>query len=256
MERIKSLNLYQKGVLLLLTVMFLIFTVIYSVTVHREGFAYKNTILIPKQENGITVYSGKIQGEQAAFTVIENKTVEFQYGDKIYGPYVVKEDPSALPKQNELSDSMIGVEIYDNNEVIFRGGVLEEGEDRWLFNEDGSFDTTSVSYTINGVELDEDGNTIDQMEPPVFVIFELLSGPRISHKGDWLSWFVGVIISVFTVISILFADELFRWNLAFQIRNVQQAEPSEWEIASRYIVWTVFTVMAMLFFIMGLQYVN
>ena len=51
----------------------------------------------------------------------------------------------------------------------------------------------------------------------------------------------------------LFADELFRWNLAFQIRNVDHAEPSEWEIASRYLGWTVLTIMALVLYIMGLQ---
>ena len=51
----------------------------------------------------------------------------------------------------------------------------------------------------------------------------------------------------------LFADELFRWNLAFQIRNVEKAEPSDWEIAQRYIAWTAMTIMALILFIMGLQ---
>ena len=44
--------------------------------------------------------------------------------------------------------------------------------------------------------------------------------------------------------SILFADELFRWNMAFQIRNADQAEPSDWEIASRYIFWTGMPLLA------------
>ena len=65
-----------------------------------------------------------------------------------------------------------------------------------------------------------------------------------------------VILSIFTAISILFADEIFRWNLAFRIRNVEQAEPSEWEITSRYIVWTVLPILITIFFIVGLQEVN
>ena len=46
--------------------------------------------------------------------------------------------------------------------------------------------------------------------------------------------FVAVFICVLNAVSILFADELFRWNLAFQIRNVDHAEPSDLEIAGRY----------------------
>lgn len=77
-----------------------------------------------------------------------------------------------------------------------------------------------------------------------------------THKGEWYVWLGGVIICIVTAISILFADELFRWNLSFQFRNVEQAEPSEWEIASRYIAWTVLTMMAIVIFVMGLQYTN
>ena len=91
MERIKSLGRYQKGVLLFMIAMVLIFTVLYPTTIAREGFAYKNAILIPNSENGSTVYSGKIQGKQAEFTVCEDKTVYFQYDDKTYGPYTRRE---------------------------------------------------------------------------------------------------------------------------------------------------------------------
>ena len=65
--------------------------------------------------------------------------------------------------------------------------------------------------------------------------------------------FGAVFICILNAISILFADELFRWNLAFQIRNVDNAEPSDWEIAGRYIGWTVMTIMALVIFITGLQ---
>ena len=50
----------------------------------------------------------------------------------------------------------------------------------------------------------------------------------------------------------LFADELFRWDLSFRVRDVEQAEPSDWEIASRYIGWTFCILMALLIFIKGL----
>ena len=62
-----------------------------------------------------------------------------------------------------------------------------------------------------------------------------------------------MLFCIVTAISILFADELFRWNLSFQIRDADRAEPSDWEIATRYIAWTVMPVMAMVIFIAGLQ---
>ena len=258
MEKIKSLGLYQKMILLFLSVLVIIFSMLYSVASKKEGFAYQNKILIPKQENGSTLYSGKIKGEHAAFTVFEDNAVKFRYGDKSYGPYIVKEDPSAIPKDHSLSDSMIGVEVYDNKELIFRGGVLDSDNELWLFNEDGGFDTSSIGFvtTMDGIVVDENGNEIDEMEPPVSVILELMDEPKLTNKGNWVIWVEAVILSIFTAISIFFADEIFRWNLAFRIRNVEQAEPSEWEITSRYIIWTVFPILITIFFIVGLQEVN
>ena len=253
MEKIKCLNRYQKGSLLLITAMVLVFTVVYPMTIAREGFAYKNNILIPNQENGNAVYSGKIQGKQASFTVSADKTVVFQYGDKIYGPYTAKEDPTAIPKDEELGKYMTGVELRQGEEILFRGGVWDQGEYRWLYNEDGSLESLGFSVMINGIESDENGNVADPMKPSVSTILDLMAGPELTHKGEWIAWFTGVFVCIVTALSILLADELFRWNLSFQIRNVDRAEPSDWEIAGRYIAWTIMPIMAMVIFIMGLQ---
>ena len=186
--------------------------------------------------------------------VSADKTVEFQYGDKIYGPYIAKEIQDAVPQKSELRESMTGVELYDGEELLFRGGVMKHGEDYWLFNEDGDFEHINISWgTIDGIEMDAAGNIIDPMEPSVSNILDLMAGPELTHKGEWSTWFGGVVISILTAISILFADELFRFNLAFQIRNVEQAEPSEWEIASRYIVWTILPILTVILFVIGLQ---
>ncbi len=254
MEKIKSLNCYQKGVLIFMITMVLVFAVIYHMTISQVGFKYKDTIFVPSQENGSTVYSGKIQGLQAHFMVSEDKTIVFQYGDKTYGPYTVKEDPIAIPKDKEMQEYMTGVELRQGEDILFRGGVLEIGDSYWLYNEDGTLDNLGFSYvTSDGIERDENGNVIDSIEPSASIILELMNEPELTHKGEWFAWFGAVFICVLNALSILFADELFRWNLAFQIRNVDNAEPSDWEIAGRYIGWTVLTITALVVFIMGLQ---
>lgn len=43
-------------------------------------------VLTVSHENNSTVYSGKINGEKARFTVSEDKSVMFNCGDKSYGP--------------------------------------------------------------------------------------------------------------------------------------------------------------------------
>ena len=254
MERIKCLNYYQKGLLLLMTAMMLVFAVLYPVTISRVGFEYKGMILVPSQENGNTVYSGKIQGKQANFTVSEDKSVVFQYGKKIYEPYTIKEDATAIPKNEEMAEYMMGVELRQGEDILFRGGVLDTGNFYWLYSEDGTLDNVAISYVgSDGIERDKNGNIIDPVEPSASTILELMNNPELKHKGKWFVWFVAVFICVLNAVSILFADELFRWNLAFQIRNVDHAEPSDLEIAGRYIGWTVISIMALVIFIMGLQ---
>jgi len=253
-KRVKDLGKYPKVILLLMIVMVLAFALLYFITVGRVGYAYKDSILIPNQENGNTIYSGKIQGKQTFFTVFADKTVEFQHGDKIYGPYTAKEDETAVPVDYNMAQWMTGVELCCGKEVIFRGGVLEAEDFRWLINEDGSSVNTDIYVTAsNGVTTDMDGNIIDPMEPSVSTILDLMAGPEMTHKGEWLVWFCGVFVCFVATISILFADELFRLSLAFRIRNVEYAEPSDWEIGSRYIIWTLLPVCALVLFILGLR---
>ena len=55
------------------------------------------------------------------------------------------------------------------------------------------------------------------------------------------------------VISILFADELFRLGLIGRVRDWDQAEPSEFEIAGRYISWTLFPILILWIYFTGLR---
>ena len=244
LDRIKELGRYQKILLLLMAVMILAFTVIYPIVTALSGFLYEDTILVPAEEDGGTVYSGKIRGTAATFTVSADKTVIFQYGNTVYGPYTVKEDPTAIPKDSDLQTQMTGIELRCGGEIVFRGGVVNSGDWRMLYNEDGSFDLLrSITATMS------DGT----MEPSVSTILDLTDGPALTHNGTWLGWFGGVLICVITALTMLFADELFRWNASFLVRNAEEAEPSDWEIAGRYITWTALPVGALVLFIFGLR---
>lgn len=261
MERIRCLDRYQKGILILLAAMVLVFTAAYTVATARNGFAYKGAILVPAQENGNTVYSGKIKGERARFTVHADKTVDFQYGDKAYGPYTAREDPTAISEELaaefDWGVHLTGIELRKGEEIFFRGSVAKFEDRRRLFNENGSLEIESLGIDISAspdaILLDERGNVIDQMEPSASAILNLMAGPELVHKGEWGAWFGGVCVCIFTVVSILFADELFRWDLSFRIRDVERAEPSEWEMTSRYLGWVLMAVVALILFVSGLR---
>lgn len=255
MEKIKSLNRYQKGILIVMLVMSLIFGAVYRITISRVGFEYKDEILVPDQENDSTVYSGKIQGKEAQFTVSGDKTVTFRYGDKTYGPYTAKEEPAAVPKDEEMAEYMTGVELYQGDELLFRGGVLQTQDSQyWLYDEDGNLNNVVLSFAdSDGTERNEQGEVIDPFEPSASTILQLMGVPKLTHNGEWSAWFEGVFACVLNALFILFADEIFRWDLMFRIRNADQAEPSEWEIAGRYFLWTVLPIMALVLFVFGLQ---
>lgn len=254
MARIRQLDWYQRGILILLLALALLFAVIYRVRIARVGFLYQDKIFVPSEENGVTVYSGKISGESARFTVSEDKAVSFHCGEKTYGPYSVKEDPTALPEEEIQSTGMKGVEIREGEKLVFRGGFWQSGEDYWLRRQDGSMDlSVGVFVTGDGVMRDANGNAVDPLEPALCDILRLVYGPELTHKGSWLAWFGAVFISLLNTGSILYADELFRWNLSFQIQNAETAEPSEWEMMKRYLSWTVLTIMLLVIYIVGLR---
>lgn len=253
MERLRELNHYQKAILILMTAMTIIFTVIYVVTISRVGFEFKDTIFIPSKENGNTLYSAKLFGKQASFTVSEDKSVLFKSGNKSYGPYIAKEDASAIPKEEGLPDFTTGVELLKDDEVIFRGGILETDDSYTLYNEDGSLEGFGISYTTYDGITYHNGKIIDPLEPSARTILELMGEPELSHKGSGLPWFLAVSICIINAISIIFADELFRWILAFSIKYAYEAEPTDWEIAGRYISWTLLPIFALVVFIIGLN---
>lgn len=247
MQRLRELNGYQKVILILMAAMVLVFTVLYPVLTSRQAFSYRDGMLLRTQEGENTVYQGKVYGELASFTVSPDQTVEFYYGEKTYGPYTVLEDPDST----DLPDGVRGIQLQRNGETFFYGGVSGEGETFCVYRQDGSQMHGDSSM---GISFDAYGNLTNMMEPSAYTILEVMFGPELTHPGSWWGWVLGLVICVATAITMLYADELFRFHLLFEISNVEDVEPSGWEMASRYISWTLLPVLALAVFIIGLLY--
>ncbi len=252
MKKYNALNKFKKGILLFTTILVLIFTVVYAKTINTVGIEYNNVILSPLIENGQTIYSGRVQGEDVSLTVSKDKEVLLKYKDLIYGPYTLKEDPTALPSNKKDAEFMTGLELYLKDEMILRGGYFEKGDTRYLYQEDGSI-LSDYSIIANGVEYDEGGNLIDPMEPSLLTIASLILNPNLTHKGDWSFWFLGVFLYIILILTMFFADELFRWTLSFRVRDVELIEPTAWEITARYINWILIPFIMLIIFIIGVQ---
>lgn len=255
MERFRKLEPYSKLILIALIVMAVVFANLYGITASRVGYLYHDTIFVPRQSGGTTVYEGKLEKQDSAFTVTAD-TVTFTWGSKTYGPYTLRDDPTAIPEEEESAPYMTGIEILENGNVYFRGGMLEVSAGLLLYGEDGSFNfdhLISYAQTSDGTIVGPDGEITDFYRPEIHTIVELLNDPPLQSKGAWPAWFAGLFISLITAVSILFADELFRLSLAFRIQDPENAEPSDWELTTRRIGWTVVSLAILYLYFLGLQ---
>ena len=250
MNRFRELERFPKILLIALVLLVVVFAPIYGITASRLGYLHNGEIFVPRQENSLTLYETTVDDQLCVFTVTAD-TVTLLWGDKTYGPYTLREDPTAVPE--DISFPMTGIEILDGQKVYFRGGMTDEATDFWLVNEDGSH-TDSMSYTLsNGVEYDMNGNPIDHKKPVPYQIVSLLRGPELTHKGDWIGFLIGIFCAAATAVSILFADELFYLSICFRVENAETAEPSDWYIACRNFSWLLLTIFTGAAFFMGLQ---
>ncbi len=255
MERFRNLDRYSKLILVVLVVMAVVFASIYGISASRVGYLYHDAIFVPRQEGSTTIYEGKLEKQDSVFTVTAD-TVTFTCGSKTYGPYTLRYDPTAVPEEEDIASHMTGIEILENGTVYFRGGFLEVSAGLLIYGEDGSFHfdhLTSYAQTGDGTIVGPDGEIADFYRPDVHTIVELLNDPPLQAKGQWLAWFAGVLFSAVLAVSILFADELFRFSLAFRVRDPETVDPSDWEITSRCIGWTVGAIAFFYLYMLGLR---
>ena len=248
MKRFREMEGLQKGIVIVLAAVFVVFSAIYIVAVNREGFVFRDGFLRLSEENGNSVYSGKAGGKQTVITVAPDKSMAFRIGEKTYGPYEVKEDPTILPN---------GCDILLNGKSIYHGAVRELSDGVLVFNgSDGEpdvFGSINVYTGINGEYRDIDGNPVDIDEPRLSELFEWAKGPEAVRRGNSMMWFFGMLICVITVVSVLFAEELYRLYMSFRMENAEDAVPSEWYIMTRYLGWFLMTVCAIVIFAIGLR---
>ncbi len=253
MTSLKELDWYQKGILILLIVMIPVFAVLYAVTTSQVGYAYWNELLMPSEENGATLYSGQIQGQTTVITV-SGQSVTLQCGYHRYGPYTVREDPTAIPKDVTFTGPVTGLEIRRGESIYFRGARETTGNGFRLVYEDGKAqDSIRITAGLFTTSTDTYGNTVQSVEPTPNQILDLLDGPKLTHKGSRGGWLLGVLVCLLTAASIFFADELFRLRMVFHVQDVYDIEPSGWELGVRYGTWLLLTIGALVAFIVNLQ---
>ena len=249
----EEMSWFRRVLLIIMLAEIVGFAIATAVTVDRMGLEYDGGLLYPRTEGDVTWYEGRVDGEDAAFSVTPDGTVEYRWGEYVYGPYQVVEDPTALPEEFQYSGT--GVEIRQGDEVLFRGYRFSDS----LFDEDGELAWDIVSYAFtNDAILDlETGREVSQEEyhaPRFSTLARVVLEPELTHKGNVGAYLAVTFIALLNIVQILFPEALFKLSLLGRIRSVDidDAEPSSFYIAMEHIEWVVLAGACLIFYAMAL----
>ena len=229
----------EKALLLALAGMAVFFFFLYLILSRMPGVEYYDALLLRRGEGEVVTYSGKARGQRVEFQVTEEGAVTYVVDGQARGPYTVVRDPSAA-----LDDFLTGVEVRLGEEVLFRGGWLPDKDVPYLEDQWGTPQLQQY-FQSKG----EDGTL--PRDPSAAFLIQLVLEPDLRCRGQWELYALGLLLSLAAVPLILYAEQLFRWNLRFSIRDPERAEPSDWELFSRKLSWVILTGMALVLYILG-----
>ena len=242
-----EMSWYRRILLVVMVLEMLAFFCATLFAVNRSGLEYGGSLLFPGTEGGLSTYEGTVDGEAARFTVSPEGEVSYQWGAYAYGPWQVTEDPAAAPEG--FGSSMTGLEITQGDRVLFRGGYLG-GSFGMLYQENGApLWSRPINAVMNdGTVLGEDGREIspeEQHEPSLTALARVALDPELVHRGSILLYLLVTLPALLNVFQICFPGFFFRLSLLGHVRNIDDAEPSDWYIAMERIGWLVLAGMCL-----------
>lgn len=81
----------------------------------------------------------------------------------------------------------------------------------------------------------------------VFLVLYLAAAPRL-----WVLWFFGFFLCLVDAHAILYADEIFRWNMSWRVRHPERVMPSQDELDRREFIAVIRALLSLALFLMGL----
>ena len=235
-ERWQEMNLGRRIILLIHPVLFLLALVLHLTFGQQQVVSYRDGHLRYELQGEAAVYSGRVEGYQVKYVVSPGPTVEFWL------------DGPVTSTSFWHSEDLIGIEIRKDDSVWFRGAYLPYSYPSyyWLVDENGKSDTSGSTTIVVGTSTPP-----PDPAPTPKNILSMADGPEVSRRGSTEFILLGLLVSAVCLVTLLFEDQLFRWNLSFQIQDPDRAEPSDWELFSRWAGWVVLTGVALLCFTLG-----
>ena len=246
MEVWEDMSWFRRILLVILAAMVVGFGVATPIVGARKGMAYHDTLFYPREESGVLRYTGRLDREAAVFTVYPDRRVEYRWGEEVYGPYTVAEDPTAAPKD---SYGIPGIEIRRGEEVLFRGGYVSGLDGGYtLFGEDGQMPSGMFSYTMNGKSYGHDGRELtprELHEPSLSRITLLaLDTPKLTHRGHLGYYLLITLLALFNIFQICYPGLMFYWSIRWDVKNPYLAEPSDYYVFMEQLEWVFLTIVA------------
>ena len=243
-ERWDEMSRGRRIILLIHPALFILSLVLCLTLGQQQVVSYRGGHLRYEQQGEADVYSGWLDYGRVKYVVSPGPVVEYWLDGALDSTYTVTEDPTAIPQTEDTArhdpDFFTGVEIRKGDEVWFRGAYSPYSS-YWLLDEKGNNLVISVSF----------GTESTKPEPSPSVILDFAQGPETSPRRHIELILMGLLLSGICLVSLLFEDQLFRWDLHFRVRDPYDAEPSEWELFSRWAGWVIMTGVAALAYILG-----
>ncbi len=243
-NRFRTLSLAQKIIVLAMAGAVAVFSVLYAVNASRVGLAYGGGFLTPSQDGETRSYTGRSDGAELTFTVLGD-TVTSRWGGETH-VYTVTEDPTAIPES--LRGHALGVEVREGEELLFRGGWTPGNG--WQYDEDGK---PVLAGAVVITDTSSGGTAMDdppQRAPGVSTVLSLWHGPKLTPRVEGGYYFAGLFLALLAAGTLLFGDDLFRFQLRYRVKDPDAVEPSEWELFSRTLGSAVMAVLALVIWIL------
>lgn len=249
-ERWEEMSRGRRIILLIHPVLLILSVILHLTLGQQQVVSYRDRYLRYEQQGAAAVYSGRAEGFNVKYAASSDSVVEFWLDGELDSTYTVTEDPTAIPGTSEAAalggpENLTGIEIRKGDEVWFRGAYPTYYSYYWLLDENGRGDP-SDSIVIVGDSL-----PAPDPAPTPRDVLSFARGPEISARGrpEFILW--GLLLSAICLATLLFEEQLFRWDLHFRVRDPYGAEPSDWELFSRWAGWAALTGVALLTYVLG-----
>lgn len=63
---------------------------------------------------------------------------------------------------------------------------------------------------------------------------------------------IGILLCIINAVTVLYADELFRWKMRHRVEDPNTIVPSKTELGSRWVGWVICTGVSLVVYIVGL----